>query len=204
MGQIYKVFINNKALTIIQSPKSFNGIWDWDNIVGLIHELEDGLVEEGTVYTNEPERVWKKILDMHDFIIAAGGVVYNEEGKILIIERLGKWDLPKGKLEEGEDIPTCAVREVIEECGVENLTLGEALTSTYHTYPHKGKRTLKKTYWYRMKSSDKGDLTPQAEEDISQALWINPSDLNMVLENTYASIAELLKEEMEWYRRNSL
>jgi len=168
-----------------------------------LNDLERGVKEEGTVYSNESEVVWNEIIAKHDFIIAAGGIVYNEEGKILIIERLGKWDLPKGKLEEGEDIPTCAVREVMEECGVEDITLGQELISTYHTYPYKGVASLKRTYWFRMYTSHKGELIPQAEEDITKAQWIHPSDLSMVLENTYASIAELLKEEMEWYHQNS-
>jgi len=175
-----------------------------DNISNLINDLEQGNQEQGTIYSNEPERVWRNILAKHQYIVAAGGIVYNEEGKILIIERLGKWDLPKGKLEEGEDIPTCAVREVMEECGIEDIRLGKELISTYHTYPYKGKPTLKRTYWFRMQTSFKGELVPQAEEDITKALWIAPSDLQMVLDNTYASIAQLLKEEMDEYLRHSL
>ncbi len=173
-----------------------------NNILILIRQLESGEKEEGRIYTSEPERVWKEIMARHAYIIAAGGIVYNEEGKILVIERLGKWDLPKGKLEEGEDIPTCAIREVMEECGIEDIALGEELISTYHTYPYKGEPTLKRTYWFRMQTKFKGELVPQAEEDITKALWIHPKDLSMVLANTYASIAELLKEEMEWYRQN--
>ena len=41
-------------------------------------------------------------------IIAGGGIVENEERKILFQFRRGKWDLPKGKLEEGETIENCA------------------------------------------------------------------------------------------------
>ena len=58
-------------------------------------------------------------------ILAGGGVVTNEHGDLLMIFRRGKWDLPKGKLDKGETIEACALREVTEETGVQNLTLGK-------------------------------------------------------------------------------
>lgn len=203
MGQIYKVFVNNKALTVNQSIKKEAKNWESNDIELLIQKLEMKDSENVSIECSNPEDFWRKLMDLHQYIEAAGGVVYNQNGDLLIIERLGKWDLPKGKLEEGEDIEECAVREVMEECGIERLQLGEELDSTYHTYTHKGRRMLKRTYWYRMQSSDTKELIPQAEEDITQALWMNPSGLTQVLENTYASIAELLKEEKESYLRNS-
>ena len=49
-------------------------------------------------------------------------------------ERLGVWDLPKGKVEKSEDIEQAAVREVQEECGLVDVRLVAPLTSTWHTY----------------------------------------------------------------------
>ena len=46
----------------------------------------------------------------------SGGVLLCE-GKILFINKNEKWDLPKGKLEEGESLATCAVRETSEQTG---------------------------------------------------------------------------------------
>ena len=65
-------------------------------------------------------------------IIAAGGLVENEKGEILMMFRRGFWDLPKGKLDEGESIETCAVREVQEETGLQNVQLIYFLCKTYH------------------------------------------------------------------------
>ena len=45
---------------------------------------------------------------------AAGGLVLNEKKEILLIFRRGKWDMPKGKLDKGEKLEDCAIREVGE------------------------------------------------------------------------------------------
>jgi 8-oxo-dGTP pyrophosphatase MutT (NUDIX family) len=51
-------------------------------------------------------------------IKAGGGIVVNEQNEVLLIYRRGKWDLPKGKLDDGETIEECALREVKEETGL--------------------------------------------------------------------------------------
>ena len=67
-------------------------------------------------------------------IHAAGGIVRNEQEAILMIYRLDKWDFPKGKVEAGEQYAEAAIREVEEETGLKDITLGEPLPSTFHTY----------------------------------------------------------------------
>jgi len=67
-------------------------------------------------------------------IKAGGGIVTNELGELLMIFRRGKWDLPKGKLDAGETIEECALREVNEETGVQNLELGKLIAITQHEY----------------------------------------------------------------------
>ncbi len=108
---------------------------------------------------------------------AGGGVVYNAQNKILAIYRRNHWDLPKGKQEKGEIITETALREVQEETGVEHLTLGDFVTETFHTYRNrKGKRCIKWVYWYKMYTTDEV-LTPQAEEDIEEAVWLSKEQL---------------------------
>ena len=78
---------------------------------------------------------------------AGGGLVLNDQKEYLLIHRLGQWDLPKGKLEKGENISECAVREVEEETGLQNIRLGNLMDITYHLYVLKNRMVIKETYW---------------------------------------------------------
>src|SRR5947209_6884568 len=98
---------------------------------------------------------------MAEKIVAGGGIVQNDEKKILFQLRRGKWDLPKGKLEDGEAIEECAIREVEEETGLRNLQLGELVGVTHHFYTEKGRDLEKETHWFAMKVSGKQELVPQ-------------------------------------------
>jgi len=137
-------------------------------------------------------KVFKKILSTTKIIKAAGGLVTNGKGEYLFIHRLGKWDLPKGKVEEGEKMKEAALREVEEECGIELDYLGKKVATTYHTYYMRNKFVLKQTKWYQMGVNDIPKLTPQLEEDIDLAEWLKASDLKKVKENTYPLILEIL------------
>lgn len=135
-----------------------------------------------------------KLLLKYKNILAAGGVVENEMGELLIIFRHNKWDLPKGKLKKNEDKALGAIREVEEECGVSNLSVIAPLSPTYHIYELKGKLVLKKTFWYEMYCKKNQNLVPQLEEGITKVQWFKPEDLDVVFDNTYGSIAQVLKE----------
>ncbi|WP_256962594.1 NUDIX hydrolase [Sphingobacterium cellulitidis] len=137
-------------------------------------------------------KVFKKILSTTRIIKAAGGLVTNGNGEYLFIHRLGKWDLPKGKVEEGEKMKDAALREVEEECGIKVDYLGKKIATTYHTYYMRNKFVLKQTKWYNMGVNKIPKLTPQLEEDIDQAEWLKASDLKKVKDNTYPLILEIV------------
>ena len=126
-------------------------------------------------------------------IAAAGGIVQNEEGKILFQLRRGKWDLPKGKLEEGETIEECAVREVEEETGLQNIELGELVGITSHQYTERGRDIDKETHWFAMKVSGAQQLIPQIEEDILELKWVAENELEFYLSNTYSNIITIIE-----------
>ncbi|SHG02180.1 8-oxo-dGTP pyrophosphatase MutT, NUDIX family [Cnuella takakiae] len=128
------------------------------------------------------------------FIQAAGGLVQNASGEVLLIYRKGKWDLPKGKLDPGEDLPTCAVREVGEETGVGQLSIIQPLSPTYHTYFMAGQHCLKESHWYLMRTQHTGPMQPQLEEDIEACIWVDPKKLAGYLTNTHPSIADVISE----------
>lgn len=126
-------------------------------------------------------------------MIAAGGIVENEEGKILMMFRRGKWDLPKGKLDDGETIEQCAVREVEEETGLRNINLGNLVGITSHLYKEKGEEITKESHWYAMKVAGKQKLVPQIEEDIQELRWVGTNELENYLSNSYKNIIEIIE-----------
>jgi len=131
---------------------------------------------------------------MEKKIIAGGGVVVNENNQVLFIYRRKKWDLPKGKLDPGEDIKACAIREVMEETGIRNLTIGNLIIVTTHSYEENGLNMQKETHWFEMKAStvDNPILTPQLEEDIEKIEWVSLENLEEYLSETYTSIQQVL------------
>jgi 8-oxo-(d)GTP phosphatase len=117
---------------------------------------------------------------------AAGGII-RKGSKYLMIYRLKKWDLPKGKREKGETLKDCAIREVQEEC---NITVKSPIKvcNSWHTYSLNGKNILKKTSWYAMQCVDDKKMAPQREEDIEEVRWLKTRDLFHALKDSYESI----------------
>jgi 8-oxo-dGTP pyrophosphatase MutT (NUDIX family) len=127
-------------------------------------------------------------------IIAAGGIVINPNKEILWIFRRGFWDLPKGKLDPNETIEACAIREVMEETGMQDLVLGELVLTTKHQYhdPYLNTDVEKTTYWYKMGTGTLQEGVPQTEEDIDAIAWVKIEDLAPYLDKTYDTIKEVI------------
>ena len=113
-------------------------------------------------------------------IVAGGGLVFNENDELLMIFRRGLWDLPKGKLDAGETIENCAVREIQEETGLQLVQLHQLIGVTEHLYFDKylSKNVIKQSHWYLMTTNSNQVLTPQTEEDITDIKWVAKADLS--------------------------
>jgi 8-oxo-dGTP pyrophosphatase MutT (NUDIX family) len=129
-------------------------------------------------------------------IIAGGGLVQNEKGELLMIFRRGKWDLPKGKLDKGETIEACAVREVMEETGLTDVELGRLIEVSYHEYfdQYLQEDVLKETHWFGMNANSALALVPQTEEDITEIRWVGADELEKCLLDSYANVVQVIRK----------
>ena len=127
------------------------------------------------------------------YVEAAGGIVRNTEGQILMIRRFNRWDLPKGHIEQGEDSLSAAMREIEEETGVGGLIFDRQLCNTLHSYNVYGRWEIKRTYWYAFHCSS-ATAVPQTEEDITEVKWCQSSVVAKNLEDSYPTIREVFYE----------
>lgn len=164
------------------------------NFTQALRHMEKPHIKGAIIEDTTADALQQALSAMFTPLDAAGGVVYNEDGAILMIYRRGKWDLPKGKLDEGENIDECALREVREETGLQNLTLNEKITDTYHIYVQNQEQILKRTAWYKMQGTIADALLPQKEENILEARWVAAADLAPIVVRTYEAIREVLRE----------
>lgn len=161
-------------------------------IKSLLHEINKPAFHAGILLHSNLEDLKKAFFKNFTPVEAAGGIVQNDKKQLLFIYRLHKWDLPKGKVEKGEEFSTCAMREIEEETGVTNLTIRSKTGETYHTYNAYGKHFIKTTHWYYITCSSKQKLVPQKEEDIAAIQWINSKNIQEPLSNTYPSIKDIV------------
>lgn len=195
MGQNYKVFVKESPLLLTNSqaaetflPARILSRESWEQTVT---DLYEGKVPHATLFVPGGQDPMEACRGFIKEVRAAGGLVFNKKGKLLMIFRNGKWDLPKGKLENGESLELGAVREVEEETAVTGVTIDEFYRTTYHIYKNKV-FTLKRVDWYLMNTRYKGKLIPQQEEGITEVDWFGKKKIRKALSNTYPTIRELL------------
>jgi 8-oxo-dGTP pyrophosphatase MutT (NUDIX family) len=73
---------------------------------------------------------------------SAGGIVMNGELILVVQQRNGTWSLPKGHVEDGEEVFETAKREIFEESGVKDL----------HFIKPLGNYTRESTFWDNFKT----------------------------------------------------
>lgn len=201
---IYKIFINETPLFLTNTEGVLDE-WRYDsktlvsNYLGrkkFLYPIIDSLEKTKkynrvVVYSNDIAELWHDFQEIYKIIGAAGGVVRNGKNEVLLIFRLGVWDLPKGKIDKGETPEIAAIREIQEETGLNEVELGSFLCHTYHTYTLKEKRILKKTWWYNMKTPEM-TLIPQTSEDIEEATWVELISFLNTNPTIYGSILDVL------------
>lgn len=199
---MYKVFISDKQIILTNqpviitnnSPVKMVEVYSRKDIKEAYNNLiKNPAAQKLLLYNNSDEKkLLEEFISLFWYVEAAGGMVYNQAGKQLFIYRFGKWDLPKGKVEKSESHQQAAIREVQEETGLIDVQITDELPSTFHVFDLKGKKVLKRTYWYRMLYTGTGNPTPQIEEDITEVVWVEPTDIQKILANTYDSLKDLI------------
>lgn len=207
---MYKIYINGTPL-FLTSTKDFPSIQLKGNnsikmrYIGkkkFMHNYID-LLEKNTsfdaiiLHSSNLDEMWDHFQSIYKIIEASGGVVVNDKKDVLMIYRLGFWDLPKGKIELGESKKEAAIREVQEETGIDKVYLQEFIHTTYHTYSNKkGKRILKISYWYTMETTE-SELIPQEEEGIEKAVFTNLESFFSEPKEIYGNILDVLEKYCE-------
>lgn len=196
---MYKIFINEKPFIITESDSGIPAYaackrvdYNPSKTLEYIKDTETMKSKGYILTTDDADFAFKDFYTHFVPIEAAGGVVFNQLKELLLIKRMGKWDLPKGKIDAGESIEEAALREVEEECGIAQLKVIKPLPSTYHTYKMHNHRFLKITWWFQMSTTDNRPLVPQTEEQITEAIWMPSQKLNPTDLDTYQSIRDLL------------
>ena len=198
---MYKVFINEHLIKLTDQEenleRSASELWIYDPHNQEINILMDWLLLESVpqivvLVLKSLKEGWDAFKQNFQFIEAAGGLVKNADGQTLLIHRLDKWDLPKGKLEKGESPREAAKREVEEECNIDSLTIINELADSYHIYKMDGTLVLKRTYWFLMSTTSQKDLIPQTEEGIKEVRWMEDAEVAKAALNTYPSLKDLL------------
>ncbi len=196
---MYKVFVKDIPI-ILSTEKSIGDHYTTiplkkARFKRLLRKIDNGELLYVNLYHKNAEKLERFLRKKIKVVEAAGGLVYNSKKEILFIRRNKKWDLPKGKIENGESHQEAALREVMEETGIKNLEVRDFIRTTYHVFTRNGKFRLKITYWYEMFSDYDGPLIPEASEGIKKVRWKDFEKAQRALQDSYENIKLLFPKE---------
>jgi len=193
---MYKVFINKLSIILTSKNKSLSQENSFLLTSITLNEILKKVRKHKKIFLYHPKKseLLKVFKCKIKVIFASGGIVKNDNNQILFIYRRGKWDLPKGKAEKGESIRETAVREVIEETGIEKLKIDKYFSNTFHIVRNNKKYFLKETSWFLMSSNFKGKLKPQLNEGIKSVKWKTFDDAKKIKKKTYGNISIILTD----------
>src|SRR6478736_540406 len=199
----YEIKASSEPVT---KAKLINHVWvneaslmDLDLILDLINSKVPMHLLSLAVTVKDYDAAKSYLKKKFKVVKAAGGLVRKKD-KVLMIYRMKKWDLPKGKKESGERSKNTAVREVEEECNVE-VKIGKKICTTWHTYTMNKNSMIKKTRWYLMDLVDDSRSRPAVEEDIEELRWMTQKEVYHALENSYRSIRFVFEE---YYKKEKI
>jgi len=200
---MYKVFFNDRMIYLDDTIPDMSKIGEdyicaFENITDLKPQVRQFLAPDKTgnlhIFHDDQDSLLGTFKQCFKNISAGGGLVRNSKDEILLIFRRRKWDLPKGKAEEGETSEQTALREVEEECGLGGIEIREYLQSTFHIYEENNEFILKQTDWYSMFYHGSSKPIPEFKEDITEVRWISSSGMPEIFKNTWPSLIDLFEK----------
>lgn len=204
---MYKIYINHALLLLSSAPEALESIapdrrlaaryaGKRKALLNYVDMMEKGRrIDCVNIFYPDVEQLFQDICSHYRLVEAAGGIVYNPQGELLLIYRLGHWDLPKGKIDAGETPEEAALREVREETGLMDVQSEGFVMTTYHTYRDRDSgRVLKPSHWFRMHTTQE-KLHLQAEENIEDATWMPPEAFFGKALSAYPSICDVIEAE---------
>lgn len=202
---MYKIFLNDREIVISsQATESSDNTeivsaegFTIDTIKNWFSEFHQKSNHAVLFHPNPEELMTNSFIPTFRLIQAGGGVVIRNS-KLLFIFRNEKWDLPKGKIDNGETPEQAAIREVAEECEITGHSIARQLPPTFHIYqsPYKndfGQWILKKTFWFEMSYYGTENGTPETSENITEIRWFEKEELGEIMNNTYKNLEEIIK-----------
>lgn len=211
---MYKIYINEKPLILTDSISVLDS-WYTEKktiVVQYLNKTKQLLqyvdmlsksdkIERVIIHHSKVKVLKDDFFSLVNIVVAGGGLVFNEDKKLLAIFRRGNWDLPKGKIEKYEGKRLGAMREVMEETGVENVSIVQKIGKTYHLFSNKkSRRSLKLTHWYEMTTHHNSKLIPQLEEDIEKAEWVDPKKFIKNYTPMFNNISDIVES---YFQKNS-
>ncbi len=195
---MYKVFNNNNMIKVVGKADFADDNTaaivylqsDADLMDCIINQIINPINSDLTLVSENIDRDTRQFENQFKVVVAAGGWVFDGNGRLLMIQRSGFWDIPKGHLEKNEKLHHCALREVEEETMAHGLKLEYFLGESNHIYLENGNFCIKKTHWYKMSTSGVQVIKPQLEEGITKAEWVEVSRIGFYLDNAWRSIRE--------------
>ncbi|HAH58525.1 MAG TPA: hypothetical protein DCL86_10275 [Bacteroidales bacterium] len=207
MGQMYKIFVNDNPLIIVNKLTDANDfrhlevceVYSIDTLESTYQQFASRPGRPGLVlyYNGNTDTLFDAFKALFLNLEAAGGLVKNINNEWLFIYRFGHWDLPKGNIEENETPAQAALREVTEETGISGQYITNELPHTYHTYLFKNHKVLKHTYWYSMFYQGNEFLKPQTDENIERAVWLGKTAVENIMPEVYASLRPTITDVLK-------
>lgn len=163
-----KVAINEA----IELAKAFGGSASGKFINGVLGTIFKQMEASGELNQKSQEPIQE---------VSAGGVVYRRDGDqyffVLVHDAYGKWTLPKGKVQEGEKLEEVANREIGEETGLHNLTVGEKLGEIQIKRKEPGKKPIPKTVHYFLVETADTELHIPKVTEIDAGKWFTADEV---------------------------